>query len=239
MTDLSIEELLIIEHWRQLDVVFEAELSGKDDWVWIYASLLGNGRLVVTNDEMRDHWLHLLEHRLFRRWKEAQIIRFQFARQGNVGRDGCWSINMREPRPWAHATQRAENGVWHLAAASGDGWLCAQPLGELPPEPLLRAPMRRAARAVGPLSEHCTCARAPDGVHRGAGGGGDLRAVFGGSHPTEATAVLVAARESAAAADVVAASAADQEGGAAAAAPSCAPASLLSAAPSGASPPLS
>lgn len=144
-TELSIEELLIIEHWRQLGVVYEAELSGKDDWLWMYASLLGDGRLVVTNDEMRDHWLHLLEHRLFRRWKESQLIHFEFTRQGSPG---MWAIKLQAPLPWAHATQRADNGVWHIASDEGSEWLCARPLGEHPAEAEPRRgqagePMRR------------------------------------------------------------------------------------------------
>jgi hypothetical protein len=135
-----VEELLIIEHWRQLGVVFEAEVSGKDDWVWMYASLLGEGRMVVTNDEMRDHWLHLLEHRLFRRWKEGQLVHFEFVRNGDPT---SWQIRLQPPPSWAHATQCSPNGVWHIASSDDDSWLCAQPLAPLPEDPPCRGAVRR------------------------------------------------------------------------------------------------
>jgi hypothetical protein len=140
MTELSVEELLIIEHWRQLGVVYEAEVSGKDDWVWMYASLLGEGRLVVTNDEMRDHWLHLLEHRLFRRWKESQLVHFAFVRQTDPTQ---WQIELQPPQPWAHATQCAPNGVWHIASADDERWLCATPLALFAEDPPCRGALLR------------------------------------------------------------------------------------------------
>jgi len=130
-TELSVADLLIIEHWRQLGVVYEAEVSGKDDWLWMYASLLGEGRRVVTNDEMRDHWLHLLEWHLFRRWKESQIIHFDFKRFEDPD---TWQIELTYPKPWTRATQTSADGTWHIACADDDSWVCARPLVDLPVE---------------------------------------------------------------------------------------------------------
>ncbi|KAJ1628406.1 hypothetical protein T492DRAFT_157226 [Pavlovales sp. CCMP2436] len=91
----------------------------------MYASLLCEGRMVVTNDEMRDHWLHLLDIRLFRRWKESQHIRFAFERQSDPS---AWQIKLHVPGSFAHATQSASNGNWHIASDEGNSWLCIAPL---------------------------------------------------------------------------------------------------------------
>jgi len=123
-TTLTVDELLVIEHWRELGVVFECDISGKDDWLWMYASLHGNGRLVVTNDEMRDHWAPLLDERLFRRWKDTQILHFGFEREASPDN---WTVTLHFPEPCTHATQTAPTGEWHIASADGDRWLCVQP----------------------------------------------------------------------------------------------------------------
>lgn len=118
---------LIIEHWRQLGVVYECSVSGKDDWLWMYASLHGNGRMVVTNDEMRDHWYDLLEERSFRRWKEFQIVQFAFERELAPTN---WKIQLHMPKPFSHALQQADTGEWHLPAKESDDWLCIRASGD-------------------------------------------------------------------------------------------------------------
>jgi hypothetical protein len=76
--------------------------SSLDDYYWMYASVAGQGEkwtsdqqyvapnnpegrwpgirpMLVSNDQMRDHKLSLLEPRLFRRWYSNFIVNFTFS----------------------------------------------------------------------------------------------------------------------------------------------------------------
>ena len=67
-----------------------------DDYYWMIASVVANATentsgnatlpglrpLLITNDQMRDHRLTLLEPRLFRRWTSCHIVRYDFGAYG-------------------------------------------------------------------------------------------------------------------------------------------------------------
>lgn len=78
-----------------------------DDYYWMIASVVAHASdhstskyedsslpglrpLLITNDQMRDHKLTLLEPRLFRRWTSCHIVRYDFA-QYNDDVDGEWA----------------------------------------------------------------------------------------------------------------------------------------------------
>lgn len=44
---------------------------------------------LISNDQMRDHRLELLEPRLFRRWASTHIVNYHFPNIGSIGHDGA------------------------------------------------------------------------------------------------------------------------------------------------------
>lgn len=76
----------IVDKWRRCGVLYSTPAGSNDDWFWMHAALwCGRGTLVVSNDEMRDHYFQMLAHRSFLRWKERHQVHFSF---GSWVKDG-------------------------------------------------------------------------------------------------------------------------------------------------------
>jgi hypothetical protein len=90
--ELSQNDLDIIENLKAEGKVYTVPSSCLDDYYWMLASVANQGvafssvlgefqlpglrPLLITNDQMRDHRLSLLEPRLFRRWTSSHIVNY-------------------------------------------------------------------------------------------------------------------------------------------------------------------
>jgi RluA family pseudouridine synthase len=88
---LSNRDLEVISDLRAKDQLFIVPEWCLDDYYWMIGSVVLNNRpprdstslpglrpLLITNDQMRDHHLELLEPRLFQRWTSCHIVRYNF-----------------------------------------------------------------------------------------------------------------------------------------------------------------
>jgi hypothetical protein len=113
--------------------LFLCRQGANDDWYWMYASVLPSEKLlrVVSNDQMRDHRLSLLEPRPFLRWKATQICRFELSHafESSKVADGTLDVptmRLMDPPNFSSEIQRnnADEGsggpVWHIPIG-GDG----------------------------------------------------------------------------------------------------------------------
>jgi len=94
-------EMAIIEGLRERGCLYFVPPSCLDDYYWMLASVSdqaasrkganldvdpenddgrwpGTRPMLITNDQMRDHKLELLEPRLFRRWYASHIVNYSF-----------------------------------------------------------------------------------------------------------------------------------------------------------------
>ena len=120
--ELGLDELALIDLWRDKGILFVSPRLCLDDYYWMAASVCnqtaatevraysvenitdgcgleraGVRPIIISNDEMRDHRLSLVAPRLFSRWRENQICYFNFGvRRDNstlVGEDGIELAN--------------------------------------------------------------------------------------------------------------------------------------------------
>ena len=92
---LSEKDLAVIARLEEEGKLYEVPTKCLDDYYWMIASIVGDdhetvgaadddGRfpgvrpMLITNDQMRDHKLELLEPRLFRRWCSCHIVNYNF-----------------------------------------------------------------------------------------------------------------------------------------------------------------
>ncbi|KAL7559887.1 hypothetical protein ACA910_005384 [Epithemia clementina (nom. ined.)] len=68
----------MMQRWKNSGVLYSTPWGMNDDSFWIQAALYFPGALLVTNDEMRDHFFQMLAPRSFVRWKERHQIHFTF-----------------------------------------------------------------------------------------------------------------------------------------------------------------
>lgn len=63
--------------------------------------------MVVSNDQMRDHWLDMMAPRAFRRWKQTQVLRFDLNKTDFFDNGGPVVVEV-DPRPtWSPLAQGA------------------------------------------------------------------------------------------------------------------------------------
>lgn len=74
-----------VQRWVSEGVVFVVPRGELDDLFWMYATVLelqgqeeGGLMRAVSNDCLRDHWVGLLEGRVFQRWRASQVSSFHF-----------------------------------------------------------------------------------------------------------------------------------------------------------------
>lgn len=92
---LQERDLAVIDRLDEEGKLYRVPLKCFDDYYWMIASVVGkssaaietndtDGRfpglrpMLITNDQMRDHSLELLEPRLFRRWCSCHIVNYDF-----------------------------------------------------------------------------------------------------------------------------------------------------------------
>lgn len=87
---LSEREQQVIANLKEKGQLYVVQEWCLDDYYWMIASVVAHSRndtngslpglrpLLITNDQMRDHKLTLLEPRLFRRWTSCHIVRYNF-----------------------------------------------------------------------------------------------------------------------------------------------------------------
>jgi hypothetical protein len=93
---LDVKDLAVIQKLQDEGKLYHVPQKCLDDYYWMLASIVGDdtdqavcatnndGRfpgvrpMLITNDQMRDHKLELLEPRLFRRWCSCHIVNFNF-----------------------------------------------------------------------------------------------------------------------------------------------------------------
>ena len=101
LQQLSTDQLEIIENLKKSDQIYIVPPRCLDDYYWMLSSVSdqttshqnnelevvppnddkkwpGARPILITNDQMRDHKLELLEPRLFRRWVSSHIVNYSF-----------------------------------------------------------------------------------------------------------------------------------------------------------------
>ena len=89
--NLSERDLQVIADLKEKDQFYAVPEWCLDDYYWMIASVVaqvsvtddnvslpGLRPLLITNDQMRDHRMDLLEPRLFRRWTSCHVVRYKF-----------------------------------------------------------------------------------------------------------------------------------------------------------------
>lgn len=147
---LTKEELEIRDRLRQQQKIYTVPQGVLDDFYWILASTAdqtiscngvsmdvppndpvrwpGTRPVLVSNDQMRDHKMNLLEPRLFRRWRSNYIVNYNFC----AFVDGVCTnpdIQFTPPDAFSWEIQGNDDGrgnsVWHLPLKDTENeWLC-------------------------------------------------------------------------------------------------------------------
>ena len=99
--ELTKDQMQIIEELKELGQIYIVSPKCLDDYYWMISSVSSQTRsnenkeletvspnddkkwpgarpILITNDQMRDHKLELLEPRLFRRWCSSHIVNYSF-----------------------------------------------------------------------------------------------------------------------------------------------------------------
>ncbi|GKY92606.1 hypothetical protein MPSEU_000230700 [Mayamaea pseudoterrestris] len=139
--ELSQKEADIVQVLLESEKMYAVPLHCLDDYYWMFASVIDHmgphqrvpledkdGRvpglrpLVVTNDQMRDHKLALLEPREFRRWTGCHIVNYYFEPYGSSEWEGreiqLYPANLfsREIQSNSDPDSPCER-VWHIPVA--------------------------------------------------------------------------------------------------------------------------
>jgi hypothetical protein len=91
--------------WLDSGVLYITPPGMNDDWFWLEAALDSNA-LVVTNDEMRDHFFQMLAPRSFLRWKERHLVKFDFGTW--EGRSSGRHVDLHYPPVYSRRIQQVE-----------------------------------------------------------------------------------------------------------------------------------
>ncbi|KAF8646853.1 hypothetical protein HU200_065658 [Digitaria exilis] len=115
----------LIETWKSNGALYTTPSGSNDDWYWLYAAIKLN-RLLVTNDEMRDHIFELLGSSFFPKWKQRHRVKYTFNKGKAV---------LLMPPPYSSEIQESEMGSWHMPMEEKSGdeririWLCISRTG--------------------------------------------------------------------------------------------------------------
>jgi hypothetical protein len=124
------DEQAIISKWRDSGILYDSPAGMNDDWYWLHAAITsGPACRAVTNDEMRDHTFGAMASRAFLKWKERNVIHFDFP--WDPGRNSSATPpqpELQPPLPYSHIMQEDQNGMWHLPRADQPGsWVALCP----------------------------------------------------------------------------------------------------------------
>jgi hypothetical protein len=149
--EVTAEERALLDRWTAEGILVVTPVGANDDWYWMLGSVCRDDApaRVVSNDQMRDHRLALLEPRPFLRWKTSQLVRFNLSHAYEPDRLAAGEITppefqLRRPPAYSPEIQRsvAADGrrVWHIPVK-------AAVEAPEPPEPLHLGPNVDAAAA--------------------------------------------------------------------------------------------
>ena len=114
------DEPRIQSAWKYLNrVVFTPEPTMNDDWCWLYAAIVHDDCLLVSNDLMKDHTYLMSAPPFFDKWKDTHCIGFVPA--------GRFDITLLSPLPYARTVQTNKE-CWFFPCIESDKWLCVCPI---------------------------------------------------------------------------------------------------------------
>ena len=112
-------ESVIRGAWKYLDnYLFHPEPKMNDDWCWLYAAMIPDHCLVVSNDLMKDHKYLMSANSLFDKWRETHCVGF-------IPRGRC-DITLLFPNSYARKVQTNQD-CWFFPHIDSDKWLCVCP----------------------------------------------------------------------------------------------------------------
>ena len=103
------EKKAMVDSWFKQKLVYKTPHGMDDDTFWMHAALLSPGRLVLTNDEMRDHHFQMLAPRCFLRWKDRHQVHFEFGEYNAAKRR--YDVRFKFPDPYTRRVQRVSDGL--------------------------------------------------------------------------------------------------------------------------------
>jgi proteinaceous RNase P len=117
----SPESLNIIKKLVNNAQVYFTPVGSNDDWYWIYACVkAGCDGLLVSNDEMLDHFFSMLSPNFFLKWKQQHQVRYIFTPYS--------SLNFEYPKKYTSCIQRLPGGAWVFPIANEDNvFILARP----------------------------------------------------------------------------------------------------------------
>lgn len=115
-TAQSSTAVALLDRLRAENCFFATPAGSNDDWYWMYAAVAaGNGGLLVSNDEMRDHLFHMLSPRFFEKWKQRHQLRYTFTGSPDT-------LEFNYPPPFTTCVQKLEGTAtpsWVLPCVDG------------------------------------------------------------------------------------------------------------------------
>ena len=90
-----------LEKWEGM--LYQTPAGMNDDWFWFHAALLKSS-LMVTNDEMRDHYFQMVSPKALTRWRERHQVRFTI-------RVDERDLELQYPNPYSRRIQAVGAGL--------------------------------------------------------------------------------------------------------------------------------
>lgn len=133
--ELKDKDMEIIDELTEKGLMFVVPRCCFDDYYWMIASVSvqnqsntipGHRPILITNDQMRDHRLSLLEPRPFRRWTSCQVVNFSIDGYVNDEWETGRIIALFPPRVFSREMQSNElydkpgQMIWHFPVTGWD-----------------------------------------------------------------------------------------------------------------------
>ena len=122
----------LISEWRAAGVLLEVPHGQNDDWFWLHVCLrsmkserAGKEILLVSNDQMRDHYFRMRNPKSFQKFKSRHVCQYTI----QFGEDGVNKYEYHLPIPFSICIQVSQSGnekIWHVPHRTGSGeirWL--------------------------------------------------------------------------------------------------------------------
>jgi hypothetical protein len=146
--ELTENDFKVLEWLKANEMIYVVPRLCLDDYFWMLASVsnqtnsrlgadltvpMGNSQgrfggmrpMLVTNDQMRDHKLDLLEPREFRRWCSCHIVNYHIDEEWKDNRKVLFNAAdyfSHEIQGNLHPTKKGK--VWHFPISNSSNWLC-------------------------------------------------------------------------------------------------------------------
>tara|TARA_B100000787_G_scaffold162196_1_gene142664 strand:- start:38 stop:1288 length:1251 start_codon:yes stop_codon:yes gene_type:complete len=92
MDNATHEEEIIIRENKEINL-FIVPRGVDDDWFWLYAALSNTSSMLVTNDEMRNHFHYINFDKEFINWKNTKVINYDMDERN-------LEFTLKEPYPF-------------------------------------------------------------------------------------------------------------------------------------------